>query len=334
VDGARRARIATLLVVVSAAACGGSTPTARSSPPSSSRPPASVATSTTSTTSSTAMPSTATTAVSSAACVHEPVLHADHVYYYFPTRPARATDIDFTDFTQEDRSEYPLRDGRGDTIISIDRTLEERRPDGTVTLLPRDSNDAVILRAIGDFDGDGRTDLLVELYAVRDGTWIVPGTTAPGRWEPEHVGIHVPEPPNAAVGSRFENAGDQNHDGADDVLFERAVYSGRQLTAGGAGTSLPAPLRVLPAVPLGILSIGAGAPPTFVVPGAAHQSLDVLDARRDRLLVDSPSLDLVDSSGGLSVGGWSLDGHVFVRLDIGDRGGMTDWRWDLEAPCQ
>ena len=124
-------------------------------------------------------------------------------------------------------------------------------------------------RGWGDFNGDGRTDLLVDVVYGQpdDATFIVLGSVGPGTLDPFAVGIRVPHPHIKPGG--FEafpaSVGDQNGDGADDVSFSPKLYSGRQLTTLPPGAALPAPFRTLPSQYVGLLQIDAGKPPSFVL---------------------------------------------------------------------
>ena len=325
-DGNRRFRIAVALLVA-AAACSSSSRAERSSST------AGVRSSSTAPTPTTPTPNTATTPTTSVTgCTHAPVLH--RALQYYGTPPPHGTSIDFVDA----QLQQPAHDGRGDSFVPVGLGVEERRADGTVQLVDPEPGTSVVFRGFGDFDGDGRTDVLVDLYNATGNdtsSWIVRGTIAPGRHDPAKVGIRVPQS-QVSPGAFPAAVGDQNHDGADDVRIGSALYSGRQLTAPGAGRSLPAPFRGLDAIPVGLLAIGAHDAPTFVVPDTATGSLRVLDARADRLLLDIATNDIpagmtVGNNG--QAGGWSVDGRTVVSFDISSRSGTTEWRWNLDDPC-
>ena len=206
-----------------------------------------------------------------------------------------------------------------------------------MTLTHGDSHDEVVLRGFGDFDGDGRTDLLVDVYANGSdvGSYIVPGAVAVGTHDPVQVGTRVPQPRAAAgdVAAFPGPVGDQNGDGADDVSFGPALCSGRRLMAGLAGAALPAPFRVLPAPYIGLLALDSQAPPVFVLPDFGTAGLRVLDARSEQLdLPDAAALTSALANGARAAG-WLVNGHHIVELSYSTRSGETAWRWDLDGSC-
>jgi hypothetical protein len=245
-----------------------------------------------------------------------------------PTAPS----IDFT----VAHSYPPLTDREGDAIRAAGFSVDKISPRGTTTVDPGAAGDEVIMRGVGDFDGDGHSDLLVDLYkgGAANATFVVPGTVAPGRHAVASVGIPIPTP---GAGSPYRGVfpaaiGDQNHDGADDIGFGPLMYSGRALMT--APAVLPAPFRVLPAMYLGLLNVDKSRPPSLVVPDPETTSLAVLDGKSDRLFLDSPRADLTAAIRvGARVSGWLVDGHHIVELQASTRSGDTQWRWDLDAPC-
>ena len=313
------------LVLASAVLAGcASGPSPSTSPSTIARPP----------TTSSAAPSTTTaaTARGRAGCVHRPIAH-DHDSYYGLAAPGGVS-IDFL----ATHVRTPATDGHGNTMQSVGLSVERTGAQGTLLLTSADPGYEVVFRGFGDFDGDGRTDLLVDVYgAGNDVTYIVSGTVASGTRDPATVGVPVPRPHLA--GGTFAGfpaaVGDQNGDGADDVSFGPEVYSGRDLLARSRiGTTRPAPLQTLTSMYAGLVQVDPKAPPSFVVPAATGASLRVLDRRSDRLLLDGSANDLsIAITLGAGASGWLVGGHHIVEYGYSTRSGSTAWRWDLDAAC-
>ena len=164
-----------------------------------------------------------------------------------------------------------------DTVLRIDR------PDGTVGLR------GAHIAALDDFDGDGRIDLVVEILDGSDKvSYIVPGSVAVGTHDVAAVGIRLPAAPPTAdnfTGDWFP-VGDQNGDGADDLMINDRLYSGRQLmdaTPGGALAALPAPFRTLPQALAGVLQLHPTGPPTIIEIVGDGSALVFDDGGRQRL---------------------------------------------------
>jgi hypothetical protein len=302
--------------VVAIAGCA-SNSSQRTSPSSSSRPR---------TASSHAPSTTATTSARPPGCAHHPIAHDHASYYGLPAVGGRS--IDYI----RAHGDPPTNDGHGDMIRYVGTSLEKTGPDGTLTLTRTDG--LVRFRGFGDFDGDGRSDLLIDTGANYD-TYIVPGTDGRGTYDPARAGVRVP---NLHIGpdrlfSGFPGpVGDQNGDGADDVGFGSSVYSGRQLVAGGAAA--PAPLRRLASPYVGLLQVDPNAPPSFVVPDEKTRSVQALDHRSDQLLLDGNASDLPNAeNAGAGATGWLVNGHHIVEYRYSTRSGATQWRWDLDAAC-
>jgi hypothetical protein len=223
-------------------------------------------------------------------------------------------------------------DGRGNRYTAEGSSVVRRGPDGTITVAAK-APLSVGLHGFGDFDGDGRSDFLVEVWNV--GTFIVRGSLDPGRYHPENVGVQI-DPPRSPDGHAYDAAavGDQDGDGAEDVSFGPRLYSGRALTSPNGRRS--APLRTLPAPYSGLLQLDPAGPPTFVVPEPpSKKNFTVLGTTRYRLRLDVPPGDQVLSMpSGLRAHGWLVNGHRIVELEYGTRSGSNQWRFDLDAPCE
>jgi hypothetical protein len=271
---------------------------------------------------------TRTTPVTLSGCTHKPVKRLSWVRGLGLPTPDGPS-IDFL----HSGGLTPVVDGRGNRAHGGRGFVQRRGPDGSVTLtLGR--NASVGLSGFGDFDGDGLGDLLIEAIG-EDGmyrNYIVPGTVGTGTYDPASVGVRIDQPRDF-VGEPA-SVGDQNGDGADDVSFGRRLYSGRQLAALPSGGTLPAPFRTLSSDYIGLLQLDANGPPSFVLPGAF--SLEVFDARSDRLLLDvgSPKTTLAEAlQNGNGTSGWLVNGAHIVQFEYDTRGGDFLWRWNLDAPC-
>jgi hypothetical protein len=264
-------------------------------------------------------------------CVHLPITHVRNSYYGLPTPDGPSIDFRASQLAS------PTGDGYGNTVRTEGLSVQKTGPDGGLTLTLGD-NANVILRGFGDFDGDGRGDLLVDTSVNgMDATYIVPGTVAPGTYDPAAVGVRVPSPYKPGDFAAWPaSVGDQDLDRADDVSFGTELYSGRQLAALPAGAALPGPFRTLPSQYVGLLQLDENGPPSFVVPDPTGSGLEVLDERSDRLEqgADADPTELADAirSGG-GVTGWLVNGKHIVQFEYSSRSGASEWRWNLDAPC-
>jgi hypothetical protein len=275
-------------------------------------------------------PTPATTAIPPA-CVHVAGTEVGNSYYGVPD--PNGTRIDYLDAHRSETAD----DGEGNEIRASDGGIQIVRPDGLVAL-PR-----TYLRAHADFDGDGRTDLLVErVDGPGLGWYIVPGTVAVGTHDVEAVGIRlaVPTPGPAGYLDDWMPVGDQDRDGAADLVAVGRLYSGRQLTSGGPGSALdelPAPLRTYALPITGVLQLDPTGPPSIVETDeqATGGPAIVFDDRTDRL-IDDPAVGITMTGtifNGATATGWLVDSHRIVQLHYSNRSGAFVWRWDLDGPC-
>jgi hypothetical protein len=275
----------------------------------------------------TTAPATTTTAPRGSACIRAAILTAYNSYYGKP-------DPDGPSIDYATPRMYLLADGydggKGSRIRSVDLAIEIVRRDGTVRLPYAN------LKALGDFDGDGRTDLVVDDNGPgAQRTYLIRGSVAVGTHDLAAVGVALSRPVVEADNflGPWWPVGDQNRDGADDLMINRTVYSGRQLTAAAPGTTLasfPPPIRTVPHAVVGVLQLDAAGPPTIVGADPAASVL-VLDDRADRLTV-APGADGVDWRSTVAKG-WLVGSHHIVQLSFTTRSGGNYWRWDLDAPC-
>ena len=263
------------------------------------------------------------------ACTHSRIKHVTNSYYGLPT--PQGPSIDY----RQSQLGPDAHDDRGNTIQAAGLSVQMTGPAGTTTLTHPAAGYSVVLRGWGDFDGDGRTDLLVD-SGPEYATFIVLGSVGSGTHDPFVDGVRVPHPALApgAFEAFAETVGDQNRDGADDVSFGPRLYSGRQLAVLPAGAPLPTPFRTLSAPYVGLLQIDANQPPSFVEFDRVNGALHVLDARADRLRLKATTVELqaAVNFGGRATG-WLVGGQHIVQFDYGTRSGQTAWRWNLEAAC-
>lgn len=269
-----------------------------------------------------------------AVCIHHPIARGSN-YYGAPATGGRS--IDFHEPLLQNSV-----DGDGNSIKADGSSLVKQGHGVTVRLNYPNSAGFVDYLGFGDFDGDGRSDMLVEDSAEEGNAYVIPGTLATGTYDPSVIGLPVPQPD---IRESVAVVGDQNGDGADDISVGASLYSGRQVIAHHRPSTVVRPFRTLAAPPRGLVQIDAGAPPSFVVPhldgdGTAHfGSLDVLDRRSDRLVLDGLTSEEKDLLAGLlggnygSATGWLVNGHHLVDFSYSDRDGGIYWRFDLDAPC-
>lgn len=273
----------------------------------------------------TVLPSTlpTTTQAPASVCTRAPITKVYDSYYGIadPHGPS----LDYAN----PHTNLPARGIEGTQIRYVGQDIEIVRPNGT-TLLPHSS-----VEALGDFDGDGRTDLLVSIDGGSPTSYLVLGTAAVGTHSPSEVGIGLPAPntaPTHYLGPWWP-VGDQNHDGAADVMIDQRLYSGRQLSAGRPGqrfASLPSPLRRVPYPVVGVLQLEQTAPPTIIEADSVDSVL-LVDGRADRLtvLAGAHGVDWTITA----AKGWLVNAHRIAQLSYSTRSGLTLWRWDLDAPC-
>jgi hypothetical protein len=265
-----------------------------------------------------------------ARCAHLPILRTSNSYNGPPKLVGPTFDYVAT------HSNSPIDDGQGVVVTSNRGTITKRSPSGVVTLNPGETSDYVTLLGVGDFDGDTKSDVMVQAYegGRTVGAYIVLGTVPAGDYDPAVVGVRVPSPVYKAKAFVFRPVpvGDQNHDGADDVGFGASFYSGRALVTNMSAT-LPAPFRTLRSPYVGLLQLDPSGPPTIVLPDETARSLRLLD-RPDRLLLKIGAADFNDAlTGGTRAVGSIVNGHHIVEFANTSRSGTTAWRWDLDAPC-
>jgi hypothetical protein len=260
--------------------------------------------------------------------MHAPIREVHNSYYGLAAPHGARIDYDW-------KRQLPARDQQGNLIRPVGLSLEVVRRDGMV-ILPGASE-----LAFGDFDGDGRTDLLVDVHDNRGvrTTYIIPGTVAVGTHDPAAVGIRVASSNETATNPAFgwwTTVGDQNHDGADDLMLSSKLYSGKLMMT-ARPRALPPPFRTLPQV-VGVLELDPAGPPTFVEVDFATSQLVVDDRRSDRLTFDVPALttNQVPTSeiGAARATAWLVGSHRIVEYSYSTRSGETAWRWDLNAPCR
>jgi hypothetical protein len=149
---------------------------------------------------------TTTTTTTPPGCTHLPTERVSRSYYGL-----KAPDGPSIDFLHSGGLS-PVIDSRGNRAHSEGLEVQRTGPDGTVTLT-LGANATVKLNGFGDFDGDGRGDLLIVTIA-EDGIYryyIVLGTVGAGTYAPAAVGVLVdPHYEPGDFGAEPASVGDQN----------------------------------------------------------------------------------------------------------------------------
>lgn len=242
------------------------------------------------------------------------------------------------------------RDSNGNPVTQVGDTVVIDRPDGQVTLAIPNAGVYVRPEAIGDLDGDGRSDYIVTSAYGPDAAYFVSGTVTPGTHEPRTVGVRVRLPD---AGVQFAPVGDQNGDHADDLMVVTnqlnvggsPIVSGRPFVAARPGSTIkmPAPFATVPEV-AGVLALDPSGPPTFVQMYGQfdHQhepeptdniELRVLGTTVDCLVTtgDPPATTGPDETGeAVLLTAQIVDSHHIIQLRIDDKSLNTTYRWDLD----
>jgi hypothetical protein len=195
-----------------------------------------------------------------------------------------------------------------------------------------------------DFDGDGRTDLLVAVSeGPGAGQYVMPGSTPDGPVDPAAAGISIPATLHP------QSIGDQTGDGTDDLAGATGpdgagglgIYSGVDLTAPGPGGAFTgAPVEVLPDRDLvGVVVVGSEAPLLATTSDADAGGSDltiVLGRVGEAELRLSTGEDLVfepfrNSGYQTGVRGYERDGTTWIVLAQSSRSGSAVVGWRLDA---
>ena len=86
---------------------------------------------------------------------HTPIAHVANSYFGLPAPSGPSIDYP--------PQVVPAHDDHGNTIQQVGLSVEMTGPGGTITLTHGGPTNDVVLRGWGDFNGDGRTDLLVDV---------------------------------------------------------------------------------------------------------------------------------------------------------------------------
>ena len=242
------------------------------------------------------------------------------------------------------------RDSNGNTVAQVNDTVVINRPDGQVTLAAPGGDLEVRPEAVGDLNGDGRSDYIVTILSEPYEAYFVSGTITPGTHDPRKVGVRILFPDEGVI---FDPVGDQNGDHADDLMVHtnqlnvggRPIVSGRPFLAARPGSTIkmPAPIATIPEV-AGLLAVDPPGPPTFVQMYGKfnHQGereptdnieLRVLGKTVDCLVTtsDPPATTGPDETGeAVLLTAQIVDSHRVVQLRIDDKSLNTTYRWDLD----
>jgi hypothetical protein len=248
--------------------------------------------------------------------------------------------------------DYPPLDTDGDgepDVISetpgVELAIE--RSDGTVRIRSTETDGPLRYDEdvnYGDLDADGRDDIVVGLWdgAVPVAAFLIAGTVTPGLHDPAEVGVRLSAWEEFDLLAEVDPVGDQDGDGADDLLFDTgpgirsAVFGGPALLGPGPGGELaafPPPIRELPNGHAGLLELTDGV--------AAIVELEQVDAAVVELRISaSPEIRLRTARIDASVAGlvepvraYRAGDHRIVSLWLRERNHYAVWLWDLDDPC-
>lgn len=207
-----------------------------------------------------------------------------------------------------------------DHIIRIDRS------DGTVRLhvdLVEFDRAGRAIRAVGDLDGDGRSEVLI-------GTHLVPGSVGPGRHDLADVSIAMPS-------SAVLPVGDQDGDGTFDLVVGTvADPSGSAYVVDGPAALAPGPggnlgdlgPTAIPGEPGALIDLGSG-PPAVAVASEGVLTVvhgDEVVRYEIRHFLNDWNVGVVTFEGRHYLSLWS------VLSSVSYRGAFSFW--DLDDPCR
>lgn len=236
-------------------------------------------------------------------------------------------------------------DGAPDEITdAADLTaLIIQRGDGTVTITPGATHDLVLRSsygpAPGDLDGDGRDELVVAVDQQGE-QYLLPGTTPPGTHAIEDVGVFLD-----GFGNSFGYVGDQDGDGGDDLAFDvltapgevsQVVYSGADLLAPGAGSSVTAPTPIATFEGTDLVAARFDpAGPTVIITGARTPGGSAVTVHAPGAPIELVAAGIVgEYTGGVgTIGAWVRNGQRLVSISPSDRSGSELAVWNLDDPC-
>lgn len=237
-------------------------------------------------------------------------------------------------------------DGVADTRTAADgQSVTIERGDGTLILehtggLVAESDP----RHYGDFDGDGRSELIVLRYEgdSLDAKYVIPGTTTPGTHDVVDVGIRL-ESSEPEMTSVSDTVGDQDGDGADDLLVAPIIHSGSDVMASGPGatfdTSSPG-LGTIDAWVLGLIVLDEEGPPVLVSGHTESDTVALFELAAEPPVslrtaeVDAPAgsdLPLGLPPGAFQASGFRSGEHRWISVMASDRSTNRVWMWDLDA---
>lgn len=237
-------------------------------------------------------------------------------------------------------------DGTDDEVALLPGVgVEITRGDGVVTLTAPGVSSGSVLNA-GDLDGDGRDEITADAGGATPpdaGTFLVPGTVAPGTSPVSEAGIRVGDSPSSVV---------PVDDGSDRLLVAQpsggsgatggarattGIYSARAVLALGPGADIASlePSASAPGFPVAFADLG-GDQDVVIVKDVADGTalLTLLRGPSDPIALTtttSPSpVGPNDSADLLVLSGPAGD---FVDLSVSNGVSTTAYRWDLGDLC-
>ena len=232
-------------------------------------------------------------------------------------------------------------DGRADDvaidIVGNQQVMTITRGDGVVRVAVAGHNLGLANSyPVGDLDGDGRDEVYFLARPAgpgEDQLFILPGTTAPGRYQAADVSIRLPDQDTARI---VFPVGDQVAGPGQDLAIvgrsQAFITPGSVIMAVAPGGTLAAypEAEPLPGFPSGVLRLHDGPPTIATVEDASggHTVVDLWDQGTVTTYLTPVALP----AGG-QVSAVQTPTGPYLAIGYGDRGGSTVYYWNLTDPC-